>query len=229
MDEQKIILDFIAAQLAQLHASAVANLPEGSPAIEVLSRAVAEIHGAVREPVLPDGFDQATYDAFLEEQVNAVFPDSTVEEMKANITDVIGVVQDADGQYVEVGNVEQATAGANDLVATFEEENGEILTDRRIVITYERLNGEILTETNVHEIINHPTSASLDKFGNIQLLEIADTDKANTKQAVFFVVEEGVVSLKALALSVAAYRGRAIFPRIGAVSAVAEPINFDLD
>lgn len=230
MDEQKIISDFIAAQLTQLHASAVASLPVGSPIIGVLSRAVEGLAGEVREPVLPDGFVfQENYDAFLEEQVNAVFPDSTSEQLKQELVDVVGVVQNEDGQYVEVGNVEASAAQANENIAVFEEENGEIFTDHRIVITYNRLNGEALTEVNVREIINHPTSASLDKFGNIQLLEIADTEKANEKKAVFVVLEEGTISLKTLALNIASYRGKAVFPGIGAVSAVADPINFDIE
>jgi hypothetical protein len=228
MDEQKLISDFIAAQLTQLHASAVATLPEDHVVVEALSRAITDIkNGAVREPVLPAGFVQEDYDAFLEDQVNAVFPDSTVEELKANITDVVGAVQNAEGQYVEVGSVQDAAAQAKELVEAYEEENGEELyTDHRIVINYKRLNGEALTETNVREILNHPMSAALDHLGNIQLLDIVDADTPNWKKAVFVVLEEGTISLKSLALNVAMYRGKHVFPGIGAVEASADPVNF---
>jgi hypothetical protein len=168
------------------------------------------------ERVIPEGFTETEYDEFLAQQ----------QETGVGVGDVVGtVVDDATGEVKEIGNPLESAMAAREVVAQIEEDQGEVEVENTIIIKYTNLSGDALTEANVHTIIDHPVSQNLKHLGAIQLITIRGTDDESSKEAVFGILEEGLVSPKALALNVAAYRGISVFPGIGAVRAVGT-VNF---
>ncbi len=229
MDE-KILTEFILTQLAALLNSAEAGLPTGHKVIKALEEAMASILDddfdeideiETPEAIIPQGFDAETYDAFLEEQVEVVFPERAVDSVRGSITDVVGTVITEDGTVTEVGDVIASAAAVDQIIADLEEEQGEELETPNIIkIKYTRLDDKELTVDDVNSIINHPVSSALKHLGSIQLLEINNTDSMSEKDAIFGILEEGTISLKILALGAASYRGVSVFPGIGRVQAV---------
>lgn len=248
MDE-KVYTDLIMNQLTGLKFSAERHLPATHPVNVALEKAISDIltnntaaapvapvlakpadeDEEAPERVIPAGFaDEEEYDEFLDEQIAEAFADVDEENLggiRDAITDVVGVLPNANGDMVEIGNVQQSAAAADELVAQFEEENGEVEVENSIYITYKRLDDRELTDDHVRTIINHPISASLQHLGNLQFMEIRGGETPSEKLAVFGIVEEGTISLKTLALGATAYRGVHVFPGIGRVSA-AGAVNF---
>jgi len=216
MDE-KIYTEFILAQLAALKASAETQFPADHKVLIALDEAITAIG---HNRIIPVGFTEDTYDEFLTEQIETVFADSNPDDVIDNITDVVGTVVGADGTLTEVGDVVASGAAADDMVAAYEEEMGEVEVGNSINITYTRIDGNELTVNDVQTIIDHPASDALKHLGTIQLLTINETDDVSKKEAVFGVLETGAISLKALALGAAAYRGVSVFPGLGRVQAI---------
>jgi hypothetical protein len=229
MDENTYI-KFITDQVKALQASASTALPAGHPAVATLAACAAQLENPnfvpdfqEREPVLPNGFTQEAYDAFLQEQA-VVFPEQGADGLKANILDVVGVVYDGD-TAVEVGDIEARAAEARAQVADLREDGEDIEVENAFTVTYTRHDGKELTVEDAYKIVNDRQSATLRHLGKIQLIDVKPGDADNKKNVVFAVLETGDIPLEALALNITAYRGTVIIPGLGRVEA-AGTVNF---
>lgn len=216
--------DLIVQQITSLYTTAADVLPENNPVLVALKQCLNTINDNTQ--VIPNGFTEDSFKKFLGEQVPAVFPDYQVDTLASTVTDVVGVVADESGNYVEVGNAEESIRKTIDMINEYElEEEEELEAENTISIVYSRLDDNELTIDNVHTIINHPISEPLKQLGAIQLMEINHLTEDSHKEAVFAVLEEGPLPLKALALGITSYRGVSIFPGLGQVQAIGS-VNF---
>jgi len=233
MDENTYI-KFIIDQVKALQASASNVLPVGHPALTTLTNCSAQLEnpgfvpGLVeREPVLPDGFTQDAYDAFLQEQA-VMFPERGLEGLKEDILDVVGVVYEGDTP-VEVGNIDASAAEARaqieELREELREDGDDIEVENAFSVLYTRQDGKELTVEDAYKIVNDRQSASLRHLGQIRLVDVKTADADNKKEVVFTVLEEGKIPLEALALNITAYRGTVIIPGLGRVEAAGK-VNF---
>jgi hypothetical protein len=233
---EKNYIDLIAQQIKSLYTSASGVLPENHIVLSALQECLNKLKEDTRE--IPDGFTEDTFNDFLTEQVPVVFPEKGLDNVTATVGDVVGVIPDGKGNYVEVGNADESIQKVRDIIAKnefyedeyddeyedeYEDENQEV--ENTISIVYSRLDDNELTIDNVHTIINHPISDALKRLGSIQLMEINHLDEDYEKEAVFAVLEEGPLPLKALALGITSYRGVSIFPGLGQVQAIGS-VNF---
>jgi len=227
MDENNY-LSLIASQIGTLKASAAQALGEDHAAVRALNNCYESLTlDALDIParVTPNGFTPEAFEDFLTEQAPVLENEGTDA-----VVDVVGTLVDENGTITEIGDAEASFAQARDIVAAHEEDAAEygeddIEVENSINVTYTRLDGQALTLENVQTIINHPVSAALKHFGAIQLVDVKATDNASEKQAVFAVLEEGAMPLKALALQVAAYRGITPIAGLGRIQAVGT-VNF---
>lgn len=230
MDE-KTFLELAVRQIASLRETAQQEFPASTGLNYTLLTCENNLNGILLgaanetnddevEPVIPEGFNEDNFRDFL--NTNSAAFDTTGEELASSVTDVAGLVDvNNDGNLVEVGNFDESADAIAEQIDLLEAENGELPEVSNLVtVSYTALNEEELTEENVREILDHPISQTLNKLGNIQLLSIEPGEQASTKNAVFVVLEEGRLPLKALALNAVAYRGIHVFPGIGAVQAV---------
>lgn len=231
MDE-KTFLEVAKLQIANLRATLQTQFPDNTNAADILQNCelglTALVDGMAEGQVIPAGFTEETFRAFLESNATVLTDDeTTLDDVAPNITDVAGLVDvNGDGNLVEVGNFDASADAIAEQLDELELAGEEIPeASNLLTVTYTRVNEGELTEANVRSILDHPISQTLNKLGNIQLLSIEPTDVPSKKEAVFVVLEEGRLPLKALALQAVAYRGVHVFPGMGAVQAIAN-VNF---
>jgi hypothetical protein len=164
--------------------------------------------------------------------------DALIEDLQTNqLIDVVGIVDDGQGGYKEIGSVEESTAKLDEMLAgvtrTVYDEDGNAheepvqlpATDHLFHVKYRRIDGQELTLADVDFILAHKYSEALKNFENIQMFAVEDGATPSEKTVVFLVLAEGKIKLQHLALGLVQYRGQRVFPGIGQVEAVGQ-VNF---
>lgn len=214
-DYTKMIL----AQIETFLVSSTEAMGMDHPTVLILQQTVQQLKDEALT-VLPDGFkNDDEFEDFIHQQTDAFQGELSENEILTNVDDVVGIIQDANGNDVEIGDVVTSTERANQILAEMEEMDGVPLDASNIMrITYERQDGQELTTNHVDMILKHPASRSLSQLGKIDLLIIEDTDNSARKTAVFSLDNDGPITNKMLATQIVAYRGILPFPAIGQVS-----------
>lgn len=188
-------------------------------------------------PEAIDGFNSVEeYQQFAEDNDAVIrgIDEDTGEEQTLYPDAIAGVVRDDDGNYREVGNLEESLETAHEIFRESntirDEETGEVLYEnepdalRSISFIIASVDGRELTATDVtNRVFNDPqTNMMLDVFGSEYRVD--DMEDAHEKSVSFFLDPENTTQQKAAQMIMTAgtqmltVGGKIVVPGVGEVS-----------